>query len=97
VGRAGSAGCGGAAAFCEGGLSLTKALDPTRPVIGNDGWESVATDIIAIHDYEADAEKLAKRYSHPAENIMCDVQDGAAGGEDFDSGRSCCMRGCRSC
>src|SRR4029079_965966 len=23
---------------------LTKTLDPTRPVIGNDGWESVATD-----------------------------------------------------
>ena len=32
---------------------LTKTLDPTRPVIGNDGWESVATDIIGIHDYDA--------------------------------------------
>ena len=31
---------------------LTKTLDPTRPVIGNDGWESVATDIIGIHDYD---------------------------------------------
>ena len=31
---------------------LTKTLDPTRPVIGNDGWESVATDLIGIHDYE---------------------------------------------
>lgn len=28
---------------------LTKTLDPTRPVIGNDGWESVATDITGIH------------------------------------------------
>src|SRR5262249_25684264 len=27
---------------------LTKTLDPTRPVIGNDGWESIATDIIGI-------------------------------------------------
>jgi beta-galactosidase/beta-glucuronidase len=41
---------------------LTKTLDPTRPVIGNDGWESVATDIIGIHDYDADADRLGRRY-----------------------------------
>jgi len=41
---------------------LTKTLDPTRPVIGNDGWESVATDIIGIHDYEGDPERLVRRY-----------------------------------
>lgn len=41
---------------------LTKTLDPSRPVVGNDGWESVATDIIGIHDYEADPLKLAERY-----------------------------------
>ncbi len=41
---------------------LTKTLDPTRPVIGNDGWESVATDIIGIHDYDADAARIAQRY-----------------------------------
>ncbi|MGI8748889.1 MAG: glycoside hydrolase family 2 protein, partial [Deinococcus sp.] len=41
---------------------LTKTLDPTRPVIGNDGWEYVITDIIAIHDYSHKPEKLLKRY-----------------------------------
>ena len=41
---------------------LTKTLDPTRPVIGNDGWESVATDIIGIHDYDQVPERLARRY-----------------------------------
>jgi beta-galactosidase/beta-glucuronidase len=41
---------------------LTKALDPTRPVIGNDGWESVATDIIGIHDYDDNPERIGKRY-----------------------------------
>lgn len=41
---------------------LTKTLDPTRPVIGNDGWESTTTDIIAIHDYDNNLEQLAKRY-----------------------------------
>ena len=37
---------------------LTKTLDATRPVIGNDGWESSATDIIGIHDYDAEPEHL---------------------------------------
>ncbi|NUZ04851.1 glycoside hydrolase family 2 [Schlegelella sp. ID0723] len=41
---------------------LTKTLDPTRPVIGNDGWESCATDIIGIHDYDANTEHMRQRY-----------------------------------
>ncbi|HZH05017.1 MAG TPA: glycoside hydrolase family 2 TIM barrel-domain containing protein [Myxococcaceae bacterium] len=41
---------------------LTKTLDPMRLVVGNDGWESVATDLIGIHDYEGDPEQLALRY-----------------------------------
>jgi len=41
---------------------LTKTLDPTRPVIGNDGWESSATDIIGIHDYDGDPTTLRERY-----------------------------------
>jgi hypothetical protein len=41
---------------------LTRTLDPTRPVIGNDGWESVATDIVGIHDYDPDPDRLARRY-----------------------------------
>lgn len=41
---------------------LTHTLDGTRPVIGNDGWESSATDIIGIHDYDANVETLRQRY-----------------------------------
>ena len=41
---------------------LTKAVDPSRPVIGNDGWESVATDIIGIHDYDDQPKRLGARY-----------------------------------
>ena len=41
---------------------LTKALDPTRPVVGNDGWESVATDLIGIHDYDSVPERIERRY-----------------------------------
>lgn len=45
---------------------LTKTLDPTRPVIGNDGWESTDTDILAIHDYETKPQILAQRYGSQA-------------------------------
>ena len=41
---------------------ITKALDPSRPVIGNDGWESVATDIIGIHDYDDTPARIGTRY-----------------------------------
>ncbi len=44
---------------------LTKTLDSTRPVIGNDGWESVATDIIGIHDYSSDPDVIRHRYGNP--------------------------------
>jgi len=48
--------------YVRGLFHLTKTLDPTRPVVGNDGWESVATDIIGIHDYDPDPERLGRRY-----------------------------------
>ncbi len=46
---------------------LTRTLDSTRPVIGNDGWESSATDIIGIHDYDANTEHLRQRYGSEVE------------------------------
>lgn len=48
--------------YVRGVYHLTKALDPSRPVVGNDGWESAATDIIGIHDYEESPETIAQRY-----------------------------------
>jgi beta-galactosidase/beta-glucuronidase len=44
---------------------LTKTLDPNRPVVGNDGWEHVATDIITIHDYASNPLVLRERYASP--------------------------------
>jgi beta-galactosidase/beta-glucuronidase len=41
---------------------LTKTIDPTRPVIGNDGWESSSTDIVGIHDYDDCVERIVARY-----------------------------------
>jgi hypothetical protein len=48
--------------FARSLVDLTKALDPTRPVVSNDGWEQVDTDIVAIHDYEIRPEVIADRY-----------------------------------
>jgi beta-galactosidase/beta-glucuronidase len=42
---------------------LTKSLDPTRPVIDNDGWEHTdTTDLFGIHDYAAHGERLVEKY-----------------------------------
>ena len=49
-------------AFAEGLYHLTKALDPTRPVISNDGWELGTSDLWTMHDYEWDGQVLADRY-----------------------------------
>ena len=43
-------------------VELTRALDVTRPVVSNDGWEQVDTDIVGVHDYEVSADVVAERY-----------------------------------
>lgn len=42
---------------------LTKALDPSRLVISNDGWEHTSSDLATIHDYESSPVVLSKRYA----------------------------------
>ena len=42
--------------------NLTRALDPSRPVVSNEGWEHVDSDILGLHDYSADVELLVSRY-----------------------------------
>ncbi len=41
---------------------LTKAVDPTRPVIDTSGYVHVETDIYDSHNYEQDAEKFASAF-----------------------------------
>lgn len=48
--------------FVKGLVELTRALDPTRPVVGNDGWEMIATDLVNVHDYAPDPAVLEARY-----------------------------------
>lgn len=44
--------------------ALTKALDPTRLVIDNEGWEHTdQTDLFAVHDYARTGELLFERWN----------------------------------
>ncbi len=43
--------------------SLTRALDPSRPVVSNDGWEHTGSDIVTIHDYTQSGDALRDRYA----------------------------------
>ncbi|PSR19921.1 MAG: glycoside hydrolase family 2 [Sulfobacillus acidophilus] len=42
---------------------VTKALDPDRLVVDNDGWEHTVTDLMTVHDYTQDPAELEERYS----------------------------------
>ncbi len=46
----------------RGLAELTRALDQTRLVVGNDGWEVLASDLVNVHDYSADPAVLSERY-----------------------------------
>ncbi|MER8161353.1 sugar-binding domain-containing protein [Streptomyces sp. NPDC094472] len=50
--------------FMDALYHLTKALDPSRPAVSNDGWEISAADIWGVHDYTQHGEVLRKRYGH---------------------------------
>jgi beta-galactosidase/beta-glucuronidase len=53
-------------AYASALADLTRALDPSRPVISNDGWEHLDSDILSVHDYEASGEVVAARYRDDA-------------------------------
>ncbi len=63
-------------AFVRGLYGITKALDQTRPVIGNDGWEHIASDIWGIHDYTRDGTTIRARYgsAEAVERTLREVQ-----------------------
>jgi beta-galactosidase/beta-glucuronidase len=48
--------------WVEAMYHLTRTVDSSRLVVGNDGWESVATDLVGIHDYDHDPERIRRRY-----------------------------------
>jgi beta-galactosidase/beta-glucuronidase len=58
-------------AFATSLYHVTKSIDPTRPVISNDGWEHTISDILGVHDYALRGEHLVERYhtTHDVDRI----------------------------
>ncbi len=54
---------------------LTKAIDNTRPVISNDGWEHTISDIITIHDYKQDYELLYQEYTDNDMKVLNNLKE----------------------
>ena len=52
--------------FAQALVSLTRALDPSRPAVSNEGWEHVDSDILGLHDYTGDPDQLRARYADRA-------------------------------
>ena len=51
--------------FAKSLYHLTKALDPSRLVSINDGWENIEdTDIVSIHDYAFDSSEFKDKYTY---------------------------------
>jgi hypothetical protein len=46
--------------------AVADALDGTRPVSVDDGWETVGGDVVGVHDYAPDPAVLTARYGDPA-------------------------------
>ncbi|UQX89183.1 hypothetical protein M6D93_04060 [Jatrophihabitans telluris] len=48
--------------FISAIAALTRALDPSRPVMSNEGWEHVDSDVLGVHDYTSNPLDLTARY-----------------------------------
>lgn len=57
-------------AFTERIYALTKSLDPTRPVIANDGWEHTRSDFVTIHDYRENGDELSAMHGDGDEAVL---------------------------
>lgn len=56
--------------FVNGIYYLTKALDGTRPVVTNDGWEHTVSDIVTIHDYREYGDELTENYMDAERKVL---------------------------
>lgn len=60
---------------------LTQAIDSSRPIISNDGWEHSRSDLCTIHDYSPPAD-LKRRYHR----LQTALDGSAAGHPIYDEG-----------
>jgi len=60
-------------AYSRALTELTRALDPSRPVISNDGWEHTCSDIVTVHDYESSPAVIGARYGIDLEQTLLGI------------------------
>lgn len=65
--------------YITGLYHLTKSIDPTRPVISNDGWEHTHSDIWTLHDYRQRPRLLRTAYG-TREDVADLLANGRTGG-----------------
>jgi beta-galactosidase/beta-glucuronidase len=65
-------------ALAEALAATARALDGTRPVSVNDGWETTGGDIVGVHDYAQDPAALRERYADRA-TLDATIADAGAG------------------
>ena len=67
-------------AFADGIVGLTRAMDQSRLVIGNDGWEYSSGDLWTLHIYEGESHsienRLQKLMQEPSSSITGEVESG---------------------
>ena len=63
---------------------LVHALDGTRFVSGNDGWEQAATDVVTVHDYTAWPEELSGAYESADELLEKGMGTRVPAAEGYD-------------
>jgi beta-galactosidase/beta-glucuronidase len=49
-------------AFAAAITALTRSLDGSRPVMSNEGWQHVDSDIVGVHDYTSNPRVIRERY-----------------------------------
>jgi len=54
-------------------VALTRRIDPSRPVISNDGWEHLDSDIMTLHSYEHSAKSLQDDWERARKNERCGI------------------------
>lgn len=56
-------------------VALTRSIDPSRPIISNDGWEHLGSDIMTLHSYEHNAEALRSDWDKARRNERCGIHN----------------------
>lgn len=63
-------------AFADSIVNLTHALDQSRWVVGNDGWEYSSGDLWTLHIYEGESLTLAERLDRVIEDPQASLNSG---------------------